>query len=305
VDYGQSAHTSPALTEGARPQWYAHGYNRAELYRLAAAMGWLPRRVRLGLARRIGRLAQSFLPAERDATRKTLVVMTGATGRQLDELTAEVFGEFAMCFSDLITASRRPARIGSYLSAIHGRELLNGLDGALISLTAHVGNWELAGRVLAQHSARTTHVVVAVEEARALERWLRRDGSGLRFVARSHPTVSLTLMAALRRGEAVALQGDRALGNRGDVLVPFFGRPAPFPVGPFHLARAAAVPIVPAFCTLDGDGRYVLRVLPPMTITRGSEAEALGVWVSTLEGIVSEKPTQWFNFFDVWNPFGL
>jgi lauroyl/myristoyl acyltransferase len=295
---------SSALSEGARPQWYAHGYNRAELYRLAAAMGWLPRRVRLRLARRVGRLAQSFLPAERAVIRKTLGVMTGATGRRLDELTAEVFGEFAMCFSDLITASRRPARIGSYLGVIRGRELLQGFDGALISLTAHVGNWELAGRVLAQHSERTTHVVVAVEEARALERWLRRDGSGLRFVPRSHPTVSLTLMAALRRGEAVALQGDRALGNRGDVLVSFFGRPAPFPVGPFHLARAAGVPVVPAFCTLDVDGRYVLRVLPPMKITRGGEEEALAAWVRTLEGIVAERPTQWFNFFDVWNPFG-
>ena len=294
-----------ALTEGAQPQWYAHGYNRAELYRLAAAMGWLPRRVRLSLARRVGRLAQSLLPAERAVTRKTLSVMTGATGRRLDELTADVFGEFAMCFSDLITASRRPARIGSYLGAIQGRELLEGFDGALISLTAHVGNWELAGRVLAQHSEGTTHVVVAVEEARALERWLRRGGSGLRFVPRSHPTVSLTLISALRRGEAVAMQGDRALGNRGDVPVPFFGRPALFPVGPFHLARAAGVPVVPAFCTLDVDGRYVLRVLPPMKITRGGEEDALAAWVSSLEGIVAERPTQWFNFFDVWNPFGL
>ena len=296
---------SSALTEGARPQWYAHGYNRVELYRLAAAMGWLPRRLRLGLARRLGHLAQSFLPAERAAARKTLEVMTGASGRRLDELTAEVFGEFAMCFSDLITASRRPARIGSYLGSVRGREHLQSYDGALISLTAHVGNWELAGRVLAQHSSRTTHVVVAVEEARALERWLRRDGGGLRFVPRSHPTVSLTLISALRRGDAVALQGDRALGNRGDVPVRFFGRPAPFPVGPFHLARAAGVPVLPAFCTLDDDGRYALRVLPLMTITRGAEEEGLAAWVGTLEQIVAEKPTQWFNFFDVWNPFGL
>ena len=86
------------------------------------------------------------------------------------------------------------------------------------------------------------------------------------------------------------------------MLIPFFGRPAPFPVGPFHLARAAGVPVLPAFCTLDGDGRYALRVLPPMTITRGSEEEALAAWVGTLEQLVAEKPTQWFNFFDVWNP---
>jgi len=292
------------VSQGLPPRWYAHPYNRAELYRLTAALGWLPRRVRLGLARRVGHLALSFLPGERAVVQKTLGVMTGATGQRLDELTVEVFGEFAMCFSDLISASRRPARLGAYVGAMRGVERLHGLDGAVVSLTAHIGNWELAGRILAQRSAGTTHVVVAVEEARVLERWLRRDGGGVRFVPRSHPTVSLALMAALRRGESVALQGDRALGNRGDVSVPFFGHQAPFPIGPFQLARAAAVPLVPAFCTLDGDGRYALRVLEPLTIVRGGEEDALRVWVAMLERLVAQKPTQWFNFFDIWNPFG-
>ncbi len=291
-------------SQGPSPRWYAHPYNRVELYRLTAALGWLPRRMRLGLARRVGHLAFSFLPGERAVVQKTLGVMTGATGRRLDELTVEVFGEFAMCFSDLISASRRPARLGAYVGAMRGVERLQGLDGAVVSLTAHIGNWELAGRILAQRSAGTTHVVVAVEEARVLERWLRRDGGGVRFVPRSHPTVSLALMAALRRGESVALQGDRALGNRGDVSVPFFGHQAPFPIGPFRLARAAAVPLVPAFCTLDANGRYALRVLEPLTIVRGGEEDALRVWVAMLERLVAQKPTQWFNFFDIWNPFG-
>ena len=292
------------VSQGLPPRWYAHPYNRAELYRLTAALGWLPRRVRLGLARRVGHFALSFLPGERAVVQKTLGVMTGATGRRLDELTVEVFGEIAMCFSDLISASRRPARLRAYVGAMRGVERLHGLDGAVVSLTAHIGNWELAGRILAQRSAGTTHVVVAVEEARVLERWLRRAGGGVRFVPRSHPTVSLALMAALRRGESVALQGDRALGNRGDVSVPFFGHQAPFPIGPFQLARAAAVPLVPAFCTLDGDGRYALRVLEPLTIVRGGEEDALRVWVAMLERLVAQKPTQWFNFFDIWNPFG-
>jgi len=292
------------VSQGLPPRWYAHPYNRAELYRLTAALGWLPRRVRLGLARRVGHFALSFLPGERAVVQKTLGVMTGATGRRLDELTVEVFGEFAMCFSDLISASRRPARLRAYVGAMRGVDRLHGLDGAVVSLTAHIGNWELAGRILAQRSAGTTHVVVAVEEARVLERWLRRAGGGVRFVPRSHPTVSLALMAALRRGESVALQGDRALGNRGDVSVPFFGHQAPFPIGPFQLARAAAVPLVPAFCTLDGDGRYALRVLEPLTIVRGGEEDALRVWVAMLERLVAQKPTQWFNFFDIWNPFG-
>ena len=254
---------SSALTEGARPQWYAHGYNRAELYRLAAAMGWLPRRLRLGLARRVGRLALSFLPAERAATRKTLEVMTGATGRRLDELTAEVFGEFAMCLQrpglgEPRAGPHRLVRVG----VITRRRASAG--GSTARDLAHGPRRQLGpgrSRCSPSNSARTTHVVVAVEEAQALERWLRRDGDGVRFVPRSASTVSLGLVAALRRGEAVALQGDRALGNRGDVLVPFFGRPAPFPVGPFRLARASGAPDRP-------------RLLHARRATAGTRVEA-------------------------------
>ena len=111
-------------------------------------------------------------------------------------------------------------------------------------------------------------------------------------------------MAALRRGEAVALQGDRALGNRGDIALSFFARPAPFPVGPFRLASASAAPIVPAFCTLDAAHRYTVTIMKPLVVKPGDEEEALRAWVGVLEGIVRARPTQWFNFFDIWNPFG-
>jgi KDO2-lipid IV(A) lauroyltransferase len=295
----------PAGHPSVRPRWYAHSYNQAEFYRLAGALAWLPRRARLGLARAIGRAGRRFLPAERAVVARSLGIMTGATGSRLDELTADVFGEFAMFFSDLVSTNREPpARLLGRVGTLTGAEHLHRLDGAVISLTAHVGNWDLAGRLLARNSARPTHVVVAVEEAQALERWLRRDGDGVRFVPRSAPTISLGLMAALRRGEAVALQGDRALGNRGDVPVPFFGRPAPFPVGPFRLASASTAPIVPAFCTLDAAHRYTVTVMEPLVVKPGDEGEALRAWVGILEGVVRARPTQWFNFFDVWDPFG-
>jgi hypothetical protein len=172
----------------AAPRWYSHAYNRADLYRLAAAMVWLPRPARLGLARAVARAARRLFPAERAVVRATLEVTTGASGTRLDELTAGVFRDFAMCFSDLVTTNRQPsARLTAHVSQARGTARLEGLEGGMISLTAHVGNWELAGRLLALRSAKTTHVVVAEEEVRALERWVRRDGDGS-FLAPRRPS---------------------------------------------------------------------------------------------------------------------
>jgi Kdo2-lipid IVA lauroyltransferase/acyltransferase len=301
---GEGVHlslTSDRPTRRAR--WYSHGYNRADFYRAAAGLGWLPRRARLGLARQLGRLAPRLMPVERAAVRNTLSRVTGATGSRLHALTVATFADFAMCFSDLVSTNRQPmARLVSHVTEPDGVERVTQVEGGFISPSAHVGNWELAGRLLAGTAARTTHVVVAEEEARDLERWVRRDGDGVHFVTRSRPTISLELVAALRRGDAVAVQGDRALGTRGDVLIPFFGKPAPFPLGPFLLASAIGVPVVPAFCLLRADYRYSVKVVEPMTVERGAETEAARAWVAVLEGVVREYPTQWFNFFDIWNP---
>ena len=286
-----------------RRRWYTHAYNRAGLYRLAAACGWLPRRLRLSLARPLGRLATALMPVERAAIRTTMTRVTGATGSRLEALTLGTFADFAMCFSDLVSTNRQPVdRLSSHVARLEGAERVGGLANGFVSLTAHVGNWELAGRLLAGQTARTTHVVVAEEEAVALEQWVRRQGDGVRFVPRSRPTIALELVAALRRGEVVAVQGDRALGTRGDTLIPFFGRPAPFPLGPFFLARAVGVPLLPAFCVLGADYQYEVTVAAPISVTRGGEEDGARQWVAALERIVSARPTQWFNFFDIWNP---
>jgi KDO2-lipid IV(A) lauroyltransferase len=53
------------------------------------------------------------------------------------------------------------------------------------------------------------------------------------------------------------MQGDRDVSGTGKAL-PFFGRSASFPVGPFRLAALAGVPLLPVF-VLQGDGRYSPR----------------------------------------------
>lgn len=304
-EHAPGSHAGPAPS-----RWHAHRYNRAAVYRLAGGLGWLPRPARLALARRAARLAAPLFPLERAALRTALGRFRGlGDPRAIEALVDETLRDFATCFSDLVSTNRRPAAwlAAHILGARTGPEHLDGLTGGAVLLSAHVGSWELAGRLLAQQRPRPTHVVVEGSEAPALARWVRRDGEGLRFVPRTRPTLGLELVAALRRGDVVALHGDRALGSLGDVAVPFFGAAAPFPTGPFRLARAAGVPVVPAYCVLDpGDParRYRVIVKPPIPVPPGGEPDALGAWVAGLEDVVRAHPTQWFNFFDIWRPSG-
>jgi lauroyl/myristoyl acyltransferase len=211
-----------------------------------------------------------------------------------------------MCFADLVTTNRACAGLERLLGPGEGAEHVDAVLGGrrgFIVLTAHVGNWELAGRTLvARGAGRPLHIVMAPEADPAVERLLRDAGGPVRFVTLRTPADAVPLVAALRRGEIVGMQGDRALGHRGDVAVDFFGAPARFPLGPFLLARAAAVPVLPAFCLLRPDRRYAVHVLPPVRAERGAEEDALRRWVGGLAGVIARAPTQWFNFVDSWSP---
>jgi lauroyl/myristoyl acyltransferase len=284
----------------------AHWLNHAPFYRAATALaGVLPRHARLSVASALGGLMARACPREAALVRGNLArvvpgLAAGARARQVREL----FGHFAMCVADLLTTNRTAAPAG----LVHAGGGDEHVQAALASgrtfivLTAHVGNWELAGRTLVERGGgRPVHIVMAPEADPRVERLLRAQGTQVRFVTLRRPADAVPLVAALRRGEIVGMQGDRALGHRGDVPVEFFGAPAPFPLGPFVLARAAGVPVLPAFCVLGGDRRYTVHVQPPLHVARGEEEAALQRWVHGLASVIARYPTQWFTFFDPWS----
>jgi KDO2-lipid IV(A) lauroyltransferase len=264
----------------------------------------LPRPLRLATAGVLARRASAWFPAERRRVAANVARIRPHAGpAERAALVRAVFRHFALCFADLITTNRgrHPERL---VARIEGDEHLHDAvsDGrGLVLVTAHLGNWELGGRLLARRLGRPTHVVVAGEADPRLENFLRGGPSPVRFVRRAGPAAMVPLVGALRRGEIVALQGDRALGTDGDTRIDFFGVPAPFPRGPFVLGRAARAPVVPAFCVLGEDRRYTVVMAPPIRVEAGGDREALARWVAVLEDMVRRVPEQWFNFFDVWS----
>ena len=287
-------------------RWHAHPYNHSRYYRVvAAAAPRLPRGLRMWLAGRLaGALGMRF-PDERAAVRRNLArVHPEREPAWLDAAVDRVFERFAVCFADLLSLDRtRRAGLWHHVVGLDGQAPTRAAlarGRGCVSLTAHLGNWQLAGRSLAV-LGRPVHVVMAPEVDPAVGALLDREApAGVRVVRLTSPVVGVQLVAALRRGEVVAFQLDRAIGGRGDVQAPFFGHPATFPLGPFLIAGAAGAPVVPAFCVLEPDGSYRLHVEPALAVSRGAEAEALGAAVAILERYVRSYWDQWFNFYDVW-----
>jgi predicted LPLAT superfamily acyltransferase len=120
------------------------------------------------------------------------------------------------------------------------------------------------------------------------------------------PTDAIPLVAALRRGEIVAMLGDRTYGH-ASACVPFFGGHASFPIGAYMVAAIAGAPLVQVFSLREPGGHYRLFGFPPMPphLPPHDQRDArlrqcAAAFASNLERIAQRDPLQWYNFFPFW-----
>jgi len=187
---------------------------------------------------------------------------------------------------------------------------LCGSGGGFILVTAHVGNWEVGSLFPATAEMRPVHVVREPESDPRAQAYIaelvRKQGGGLYITHFAEdPRLGMLLLDALRRGEIVALQGDRPRTGGRVVNLTLFGRPFPLPVGPAALARAAGVPLVPVFVFREGRRRYRVDIRPPILVPSAAKSpagveDALRRFAAELERAIASKPHQWFCFRRLW-----
>jgi KDO2-lipid IV(A) lauroyltransferase len=169
----------------------------------------------------------------------------------------------------------------------------------LILLGAHLGQWDAALIDLAK-SGRKVHVIMRREEesaARFAE--TARRVAGLRIVHASEDAFMMVdLLAALRRGEIVAAQGDRAYGNRLE-RVTLFGGETRIPSGPLELARLSGASILPAAWVFERGGGYRVVMEAPLR-PAAAAGVAAAACAAAMERLIGAHPEQWFNFYDLW-----
>jgi predicted LPLAT superfamily acyltransferase len=183
-----------------------------------------------------------------------------------------------------------------------------GTGGLLIS--AHIGNFEMAGHLLQRLDAKVNIIMLDAEHQR-IKDYLSS------FTSRSFQVIPIKednshlyeIKRAFENHELVCMHGDRFMPGTKNQVCDFMGGKAVFPSGPFYLAMKYHVPVSFVFAMKEGNRHYhFYATFPGMYAQQASPAkrdevlqQIIGDYIVALEEKIQLYPTQWFNYYAFWN----
>ncbi|NCA82265.1 MAG: hypothetical protein EOM72_05915 [Opitutae bacterium] len=213
--------------------------------------------------------------------------------------TFQSFGKYLADFIRFRKLSPEGVRESISIQGLEHLEAIRDSKRGAILLTAHYGNWELGGAFIASMGI-PVHAVVRPVPSPALERVFQyfREQRGLKVIPLAQAGTGI--LKALRRGEAVALVGDRDFTGNGHPHR-FFGRDVSLPRGAAWFAHRTGVPIYMGFATRAPDDSFILRMHPPIDPAHEPSEEAIQEKIiAIMEDTIARDPCQWFIFDPFW-----
>ncbi|GMW03004.1 MAG: hypothetical protein AMXMBFR84_41400 [Candidatus Hydrogenedentota bacterium] len=200
-------------------------------------------------------------------------------------LVAAEFGHIPRLSSDIL----------SRLVRVEGLEHLQTGQGTLL-IGAHLGNWEWMAPVLSMLGLRVAEVVRPLDHA-GLNQVVDsiRTSQGTATIGKNN--AGREIMRLLKEGWIVGVLIDQS-PRVSAVPVTFFGERCWATVAPAMIAARTKVPIVVVSMTRNGDGTYLFRVSPPLTLPQEDGfRESLGVLSQACQDVVETRirqyPGQW------------
>lgn len=179
----------------------------------------------------------------------------------------------------------------------------DGKGGVLVS--AHLGNWEVAGHLLKRVEA-PINIVMYDGEGEQMKAYMEQFDSKRSFniiYIREDQSHIYEMSAALARNELICLHADRFRPGNRTMRHMFLGEEADFPAGPFILASKLKAPVCFVFAFKETNFHYHFYAFPTKTYegrgTTGMEI-MLTDYVRIVEQMLKKYPEQWFNYFDFW-----
>lgn len=276
-----------------------------------------PRRWAEAIACRLADAYSRRVPQDRRAVRENLKVLMGAS-EVPDTQVREVFRNFGRYLVDFFrTGVLTPQRLPGLVrieGLEHVREAMARGRG-VVGVTAHLGNYELAGVVLA-FSGVPVEVVVYPHQDPWVDHFFtrQREGAGLRVIPVRKGNLRLFFdrcLKTLQEGRFLGFVCDRDFFGSG-IPVPFFGRTLQVPAGPAFMSLRTGAPIVPVFLVREPDGSYRFfcetPLAPPKTdwsdraCREAAVRELTARITERLAAAVGRYPTQWYLFQEFWRP---
>jgi lauroyl/myristoyl acyltransferase len=246
-------------------------------------------------------------PARRTVVANLGVILPGSS-RAMNHLRAfRTFYNFACTISEAAIHKINKEEFSYEIIGSEWLEQLGTAPGAIV-LTAHMGSYDLGAALFAEKFHREIRMVRAPEPdgltAQHLSASLDKAGEGAVKVDynTAGALLSFDLLKALRDGEIVSIQGDRAEGDVGQISARLFGKEVRLPNGPFVLALVAQMPIYPLFIARSGHRSYQIIVREPIHVLRKSGTreddieEGILKWTAVLEEVIASRWDQWFAF---------
>lgn len=213
--------------------------------------------------------------------------------------TFENFGKYLVDFFRFNDISG--SGMSKLVAVENERHLGEALDAGrgVIGITAHYGNWELGGALIAAKGVSITTVAfpqrIGKTESLFREQRAKRGLKVLPFggAARS-------VMAALKRREFVAMLADRDFTPH-HATISFFGRPARLPIAPARLSVLTGAAVLPAFLSREPGETFRMRFYPPIQPERHDSEMGIRERIrDCMELEISANPDQWYIFEKFW-----
>lgn len=179
-------------------------------------------------------------------------------------------------------------------------------SGGFVILSAHVGNYEVAGYTLAAKTKRFNALVYGGEAQTVMQnRSHILTQNNIRMIPIQGDMSHLfTMSNALAEGESVSIPADRIFGSPRHVECSLFGETARLPLGPFAIAAQRDVPVIAINVMKEFAKKYHIYIkqleAEGNTLRERSRNLALQ-YAKNLEETIKDYPTQWFNYYEFWN----
>jgi KDO2-lipid IV(A) lauroyltransferase len=269
----------------------------------------LPRPWAYALAVMAARFAWWFSPLARPRLEYNLkIACPELTPDELKKVSWENFRNHAKAYADLMLLPRARVTEMRQLLQVRGWEYLEQareIGKGVLVVSCHMGSYEVVAAIWSSTLAPVSFFA-EVLEPRPLFEWYRDtrarlgisvlplDLSGLRRVTQ-----------ALRDNEMVITAIDRDITGTGH-LIPFFGKPAPIPVGPAGLALRQGVPIFPVCVYRLPDDTFMAEGAPlviakPTGNYKEDEERVTQDMLRSIETFIRRHPEQWHVPHPIWD----